>query len=95
MHERLRDLWIPGLCFVFTLGAALFLAGAVLLAPWLGGDATEPSLTALFAGDLAVRRTAIASAIGLAATAFIFFRPVGWFRKRSHETEAPTKIAGA
>jgi len=28
-----------------------------------------------FARDLAVRRTAIASALGLAATAWIFFRP--------------------
>jgi hypothetical protein len=29
----------------------------------------------MFANDLAVRRTAIASSLGLAVTAWIFFRP--------------------
>jgi hypothetical protein len=95
MNERLRDFWIPGACFVSALGAALLLAGAVLVAPWLAGAAVEHSLAALFAGDLAVRRTALASAVGLAATAFIFFRPVGWFRVRASTTEATNKVAGA
>ncbi len=95
MNQRLQDFWIPAACFVVTLAAALLLAGAVLVAPWLGGDPAEQSLTALFAGDLAVRRTAIASALGLTATAFIFFRPAGWLRKRLREAETSSKVAGA
>ena len=93
MNERLRTVWIPGGCFVVSLGAALLLAGGVLVAPWFTRDPS--SLSALFAHDLTVRRTALASAIGLVATAFIFFRPSGWLRKRAPDTQAPNKVAGA
>jgi hypothetical protein len=65
--------WLPWLLLRLTLGIAVALLGLVLAAPALdqGGD----RLLALFAHDMTVRRTAIASAVGLVATACIFFRP--------------------
>lgn len=95
MNERLRDVWIPGLCFLLTLGSAIVLAGSVLVMPWLAGTAPEHPLIALYANDLTVRRTSLAAAAGLVATAFIFFRPAGWFRKRETKSESPGTIAGA
>jgi hypothetical protein len=64
--------------FRLTLALSAGLILLVLLAP-LGdnGRADGPGwqrLAALFARDPAVRRTAIASAIGLAVTGCIFFR---------------------
>ena len=95
MNERLRDVWLPGCCFVITLGTALLLAGAVLIVPWFADENPPHPIVALFAHDMTVRRTSIASALGLAATAFIFFRPAGWFRKRDPKSDAPSNIAGA
>ena len=95
MNERLRDVWLPRCCFVLTLGSALVLAVAVLISPWIAGGESEHPILSLFAHDSTVRRTSIASALGLAATAFIFFRPVGWFRKSDAKSDAPSNIAGA
>jgi hypothetical protein len=95
MNERLRDVWLPGFCFVLTLGSALLLAIAVLSSPWIAGGESEHPILSLFAHDSAVRRTSIASALGLAATAFIFFRPAGWFRKSDAKSDTPSNIAGA
>jgi hypothetical protein len=95
MNERLRDVWLPGCCFILTLGSALVLGGAVLISPWIAGVESEHSILSLFAHDATVRRTSIASALGLAATAFIFFRPAGWFRKSDAKSESPSNIAGA
>ena len=95
MNERLRDRWIPGCCFILTLGSAILLAGAVLMMPWLAGERPEHPLLALYAHDLTVRRTSLAAAAGLAATAFVFFRPAGWFRKSETKADSPGNIAGA
>jgi len=95
MNDRLREVWLPGCYFVLTLGSALVLAGAVLISPWIAGGESERPLLSLFARDSTVRRTSIASALGLAATAFIFFRPAGWFRKTDAKSDTQSNIAGA
>src|ERR1700687_4441328 len=72
MWDRFRDFWLPRLLFLLTLGSALALAGIVILAPWLAEE-NQPGLLALFAMDAIVRRTTLASAVGLVVTAFVFF----------------------
>src|SRR5262249_13039213 len=95
MWERFRDFWLPRLLFVTTLGFAIALALAVFLAP-LVTDASSHSLLALFAQDVVVRRTALASAAGLAVTAFVFFRPGGFVLFRSRDkNRVPPPMAGA
>ena len=95
MNERLRDVWIPGCCFILTLTAAILLVGAVVVIPWFAGEAPEHPLMALYTHDLTVRRTSLAGAAGLTATAFVFFRPAGWFRKRETKADSSGTIAGA
>jgi hypothetical protein len=67
------------LLFCVTAGLALALAALVLAAPALDQDGKPadgwPRLVAVFARDAVVRRTAIAAAVGLLVTAFVFFRP--------------------
>jgi hypothetical protein len=67
-----RGTLVPRLLYwlVIVLAAALFVL--VLLAPVLDNGSVR--LLALFAGDPVVRRTALASGIGLIVTACIFFR---------------------
>jgi hypothetical protein len=74
MNEGITDVWLPRMLFVLSLGLALVLAGAALVAPWLGPEIEHP-LTALYAHDVTVRRVSLFSAVGLAVTAFVFFRP--------------------
>jgi hypothetical protein len=95
MNQRLRNVWIPGFFFVAILGLALMLAGAVLVVPWFADETPAHPLIALYAHDLTVRRISLASAAGLMVTAFVFFRPVGWLRKREPKSDGPTNIAGA
>src|SRR5262249_41748808 len=88
--------------FFFWLACAVsaFLILLVLLAPLLDtGDASDgwELLLALFASDTTLRRTAIACALGLLVTAFVFFRtewgPLRrWRRRRRHP---PQRMAGA
>jgi ABC-type xylose transport system permease subunit len=94
MNERLRDVWIPGICFIVTLGSALALVGAVVIIPWIAEALPQHPIFAMYAHDVTVRRTSLAAAGGLAVTAFVFFRPAGWRRKRETKADAPT-IAGA
>ncbi|MBI3411331.1 MAG: hypothetical protein HY040_23600 [Planctomycetes bacterium] len=97
MFERLREYWLPCALFLATLGSAGALAGLVAIAPLLTFEGKPFSkLIGLFANDFVVRRTAIGAAVGLAVTAFVFFRPKGFFfarKPRSHAT--PDQIAGA
>jgi hypothetical protein len=74
MPGRLASIWLPRFLFSLSLALATILFLLVALAPLLDNGAVY--LLALFAQDAVLRRTAIASAIGLAATAAIFFRPV-------------------
>jgi hypothetical protein len=68
-----RRSWLTRLLFVLTLGTAVLLVLLVLLSPLL--DNGQARLLALFARDAAVRRTAVASALALVATACVCFRP--------------------
>jgi hypothetical protein len=86
---------LPGVFFVFCLVLAGGLVTLVLVAPSidLGGEAptdTAGRVLVLFARDATLRRTALASAAGLVATAFVFFRP-----PYSRPPRAPTDVIGA
>jgi hypothetical protein len=67
-----RATFVTRLLYWLVLGLAATLFLLVLLAPLVDNGATP--LGRLFAGDPVVRRTALASGIGLAVTACIFFR---------------------
>jgi hypothetical protein len=69
---------LPRWLFRLTCATALALTLMVVLAPLLEGWVADPGwarLLALFAHDPAVRRTSLASALGLVVTAFVFFGP--------------------
>jgi hypothetical protein len=64
------------LLFAAACAVALLLCAAVAAAPWLAGEGQGwRRVLALFAHDAALRRTSLASAAGLIATACVFFRP--------------------
>ncbi len=93
MWDRLRYTWLPVCCFAAALLLSLALVAAVVLAPSLS---PRGALVRLFAEDGAVRKTALGSAAGLAATAFVFFRPSGPRpRKPSSKDPTPGNMAGA
>src|SRR5438477_906382 len=101
MMRRFLSYWIPRLCFVAAGATALFLPLLVCFAPMLN-DRMEPGSSwaqavRLFAADTTLRRTAIASAIGLLVTAFVFFRVPGRRQRRVPEREAGAtqRMAGA
>jgi hypothetical protein len=73
MDERIAGVWLPRLLRAVTLTTAACLLLAVVIAPW-AADPAMPSFWTLYAQDVTVRRTSIFSALGLAATAFIFFK---------------------
>lgn len=96
MLERLREYWLPRLLFLVTLGIAAGLAGLVALGPTLHEEFPSEAWLRLFAADAAVRRTSIASSIGLAVTAFVFFRPHGvLFARKPRARQTPKQMAGA
>lgn len=71
--------FISGVLFLLTVAAALAIGGLVVAAPWLTELETDPPIweriVRLFAEDTTVKRTALASALGLLVTAWVFFRP--------------------
>lgn len=86
------------LLFVGTLALAAALALLVPAAPQMHAALSDDSpVVRLFAEDAVVRRTALASALGLAVTAFVFFRPVRLPRpnRRPPRPGPPGGIAGA
>lgn len=89
--------WLPRLLFRLTLAVAASLISLVLLCPLLdNGRVPVDSLSrlaALFARDAAVRRTAVASALGLAVTACVFFR--GPRRQPRPPKPPPPRVVGA
>jgi hypothetical protein len=91
MLRRLLRHWLPSLCFRLALAAALVLLVLVLVSPWLAPEEPEgwQRFLALFARDVALRRTAIACAIGLAVTACVFFRPADPFPPRRRRKSPP------
>jgi hypothetical protein len=93
MWDRLRHVWLPRVCFLVALMAALVLVVLVIVAPWL---ATDAPLVALFADNRGVRGAAIASAVGLLVTAWVFFRAAAApTDKRSPREPPPGTMAGA
>ncbi len=87
---------IPRLLFGLASALSVLLFVLVIVAPLV--DNGESRLLALFAGDPALRRTALASAAGLMVTACIFFRPPRRppQRKRKRTTAPPPPtVAGA
>src|SRR5262245_35897931 len=97
MVVRLREYLLPCLLFLATSSCAGGLIGRVLFPAHAAIQAESfAKLLRLFASDAIVRRTAIGAAAGLAATAFVFFRPKGFFfarKPRAHEST--DQIAGA
>jgi hypothetical protein len=104
MVQRPRTTWLPRALFLLALATAAVLFVLVLLAPLLdNGQSTPPGasrLAAVFARDRTLRRTAIAAAVGLLATACIFFRGGSHSRfdgrrNKPPRTPPPRSIAGA
>jgi hypothetical protein len=97
MLGRPLFLWLPRLLWRVTLGASILLILLVVSAPLLDFG-KWPWLT-LFAKDITLRRTTLASAIGLLATASIFFRPPDYRaaaeRDRRESRRPPLSGAGA
>jgi hypothetical protein len=74
------EAWLRRWLFRGSILLAAGLAGLIAVAPWLGGDETGGSLArllALFGHDVTLRRTGLASAVGLLVTALIFFPSAG------------------
>jgi hypothetical protein len=71
--------WLKRGLFAGCLVLAAGLTAAVLLAPWLddGAEPGEgwPRVWRLFGRDAVLRRTSLASAVGLTVTAYVFFLP--------------------
>jgi hypothetical protein len=83
--------WFSRLLFRSTIGIAGLLIIAVFASPFLG-FLNQP-IIALFATDLVLRRTALASAIGLIATSMIFFRrPHDPAYQRARPTQVPIRV---
>ncbi len=102
MSRRPAPNWLAAVLWWSTVGLSAGLLLAVLLSPplvsHLGEDMEVPRVLTLFARDAVVRRTALASALGLMVTASVFFRGS---RPRTPETRGsngrnhPADIAGA
>lgn len=92
---------LPRLLFRLTVLLATVLLGLVCLAPFADPGAPRPQgggrVLTLFARDLFVRRTAVASTLGLYVTAWVFFRPGarGGSSRRPKPPPPPVTIVGA
>src|SRR2546423_463208 len=100
MSPTHRSSLLSRLLFLVTVLLAAILLGLVVLAPYLASG--EPNLPmrdrviAVFARDQAIRRTALASALGLIVTACVFFRtPAAARRPKASQLPPPPDIAGA
>jgi hypothetical protein len=82
------------LFFCLNLLVALGLILLVIGSPWLDNSISSRPL-GLFAHDKTLRRTAVASAVGLLVTAYVFFWPALARRARSRRQQTPPPIAGA
>lgn len=85
--------------FWLTLTVSLALIALVFISPLFSREERVGGwsrLLALFARDVAVRRTAITGALGLAVTARVFFRPTRAASDRLQLTRpAPKNVIGA
>jgi hypothetical protein len=99
-----RSTRLPRLLFGLTVAASAVLFLLVFLCPLLDNGQEQPHgwarLVAVFARDTALRRTALASAVGLLVTACVFFQPTGPSRParrgpRPPKPPPPVNMAGA
>jgi hypothetical protein len=99
-----RKSWLQHFLFVISVSVSIALFTMVIAAPAVDNGEQAPKgaarLTAAFARDAMVRRTAVAGGIGLLATACIFFRTAGagyfWsWRGRSPRLPPPPTVPGA
>jgi len=102
MAGRVPSNWLPRLLFGFTIALSSTLILLVFLCPWLDNGAAPvrgwARCVRLFAHDAALRRTTIASAIGLAVTACVFFRQPSLPPRvppRARGQSPPSDMAGA
>jgi len=102
MTASYQPSWVPRLFFWLTVGLAGTLLLGVGVAPWFVGSETQVTawgrLVRLFAQDATLRRTMIASAVGLIVTACVFFNPPAnpWrSRSRSSKAPPPPNVVGA
>jgi len=102
MARRPWTLRLPRLLLGVTLALSAGLVVLVMLSPLLdkGGVTKQgwPRFWAVFARDRTLRRTAVASALGLAVTAWVFFRTPSAPRPavpRNRRLPPPPSIAGA
>jgi hypothetical protein len=99
MVER-PSLWLLRVLFLLGVASAAGLFLLVFGAPLLDNGGTSatgwPRVVAVFARDATLRRTALASGLGLVVTACVFFRPPpGARRVRNPRLPPPPDIAGA
>jgi hypothetical protein len=94
MWQDLRDYWLPMMLFTGALVLAIVLIALVVAMPLAIDHVPALPLLDLFAADATVRRTAMAGAVGLLVTAFVFFRPRGG-RKPSNSKPPQDTMAGA
>lgn len=93
--------WVPTVLFRLTVGASGLLLLLVLLAPlfvqWGIAGYNGPRLLAVFAEDAVLRRTALASAMGLMVTACVFFKQPGkpWQPQQRRGKDSPPPTIGA
>jgi hypothetical protein len=105
MARSFSRFWLPRSLFWLTLLVAAGLFLLVFLAPLVDNGQARPQgwfrWVAAFARDVVLRRTALASSLGLTVTAYVFFRPPGRLRPGFARTGRPSKspppgnIAGA
>jgi hypothetical protein len=91
MPEVPYSTWFSRFLFRSAISTACLLLSAVFISPFLG-FLNQP-IIALFATDLVLRRTALASAIGLIATGLIFFRRPHDPSSRRRQPQVPIRIA--
>ncbi len=87
---------LPRLLFVLAFALSLLLIVLVIAAPLVDNGGAR--LLSLFARDPALRRTAVACAVGLIVTACVFFRaPPRPPQRKRRRTAAPPPpaVAGA
>src|ERR1700687_2975197 len=91
MVDAPQSSWFSRLLFRFTLGCAGLLATVVVLAPVVS-PINQPIVT-VFATDPVLRRIALACAVGLFATACIFFRrPNNRSSLRARRGQVPIRV---
>jgi hypothetical protein len=104
MAATSRKYWLQRFLFSLSVLVSGILFTVVIAAPAIDNEEQAPKgaarLTAVFARDATVRRTAIAAGIGLLAAACIFFRPTATKRfpgprGRPPRLPPPPNVAGA